>query len=74
MAGDSIALWKLWTALRNLKIEKDLTKRIKLIDEFNNVTQIVIQRSVLNEVLPFAHEHYRHVGMAKTFDWVQERF
>ena len=50
---------------RNLKIENDLINRQKRIDEFNNLTQIVIQRS---------HELGGHFGMAKTFDRVRERF
>ena len=40
MAEASRALWKLWTDFRNLWIEKDLIKRQKRIDEFNNLTQI----------------------------------
>ena len=74
MAGASRALWKLWTDFRNLRIENDLIKRQKLIDEFNNLTQIVIQRSLLKEILPFFHEHCGHFGMAETFDRVRERF
>ena len=46
----------------------------KRSDEFNNLTQIVIQRSILNEILPFFHKHCGHFGMAKTFDWVREQF
>ena len=49
MAGASRALWKLWSDFRNLRIENDLIKRQKRIDEFNNLTQIVIQRSVLKK-------------------------
>ena len=74
MAGASRALWKLWTAFRNLRTENDLIKRQKRIDEFNNLTQIVIQRSLLKEILPFLHELCGHFGMAKTFDRVRERF
>ena len=74
MAGASRALWKLWTDFRKLRIENDLIKRQKCIDEFNNLTQIVIQRSLLKEILPFLHEHCGHFGMAKTFDRVGERF
>ena len=74
MAGASRALWKLWTDFRNLRIENDLIKRQKLIDEFNNLTQIVIQRSLLKEILPFFHENCGHFGMAKTCDWVREQF
>ena len=43
MAGASRALWKLWTHFKNLRIENDLIKREKVIDEFNNLTRIVIQ-------------------------------
>ena len=57
MAGASRALWKLWTDFRNLRIENDLIKRQTRIDEFNNLTQIVLQRSLLKEILPFLHEH-----------------
>ena len=71
MAGASRALWKLWTDFRNLRIENDLIKRQKRFDEFNKLTQIVIQRSLLKEVLPFLHEHCGHFGMAKTFDRVR---
>ena len=74
MAGASRALWKLWTDFRNLRIENDLIKKQKRIDEFNNLTQIVIQRSLLKEILPFLHEHCGHFGMAKIFDRVRERF
>ena len=74
MAGASRALWKLWTDFRNLRIENDLIKRQKRIDEFKNLTQKVIQRSLLKEILPFHHEHCGHFGMAKTFDRVRERF
>ena len=70
MAGASRALWKLWTDFRNLRIENDLIKRQKRIDEFNNLTQIFIQRSFLKEILPFLHEYRGHFGMAKTFDRV----
>ena len=70
MAGSSRALWKLWTDFRNLRIENDLIKRQKRTDEFNNLTQIIIQRSLLKKILPFFHEHCRHFGMAKKFDWV----
>ena len=55
MAGASRALWKLWTDIRNLQIDNDLIKRQKRIDEFNNLTQIVIQRSLIKEILPFLH-------------------
>ena len=51
MAGASRALWKLWIDFRNLRIENDLIKRQKRFDEFNNLTQLVIQRSVLKEIL-----------------------
>ena len=71
MAGASRALWKIWTDFRNLQIENDLIKRQKRIDEFNNLTQIVIQKSHLNEI---HHENCGHFGMAKTFDLVRERF
>ena len=71
MAGTSRALWKLWTDFRNFRIENDLIKRQKRIDEINNLTQIVIQRSLLKEILPFLHEHCGHFGMAKTFDRVR---
>ena len=64
MAGASRALCKLWTDFRNLRIEIDLIKRQKHIDEINNLTQIVIQRSLLKEILPFLHEHCGHFGMA----------
>ena len=74
MAGASRALWKLWPDIRNLLIKIDLIKRQKRIDEFNNLTQIVIQRSLLKEILPFLHEHCGHFGIAKTFDRVRERF
>ena len=74
MAGASRALWKLWTDFRNLRIENDLIKRQKRIDEFNNLTQIVIQRTLLKEILSFPHEHCGHFGMAKIFDRVRERF
>ena len=57
MAGDSGALWKLWTNFKNLRIEIDLTKRKKRIDEFNSINQIVIQRSLLNEMLQFLYEY-----------------
>ena len=74
MAGTSRALWNLWPDFRNLRIENDLIKGQKRIDKFNNLTQIVIQRSLLKEILPLLHEHCGHLGMAKTFDRVQERF
>ena len=74
MTGVSRALWKLWTDFRNLQIENDPIKRQKRIDEFNNLTQIVFQRSLLKEILPFLHEHCGHFGMAKTFDRVREQF
>ena len=74
MQGASRALWKLWTDFTNLRIENDLIKGQIRIDEFNNLTQIVIQRSFLKEILPFLHEHCGHFGMAKTFDRVRERF
>ena len=74
MAGASRALWKLWKDFKSLRIENDLMKRNKRIDEFNNLTQIAIQRSLLHEILPFLHKHCEHFGMAKTFDWVQEGF
>ena len=74
MAAASRALWKLWTDFRDLQIEKDLIKRQKRIDEYNNLTQIVIQRSLVKEILPFHHEHCGHFGMARTFDRVRERF
>ena len=73
MAGASRALWKLWTDFRNIRIEYDLIKRQKRIDDFNNLTQIVIQRSLLNEILPFIHKHCGHFGMAKTIDRVREQ-
>ena len=50
MAGASRALWKILTDFRNLQIENDLIKRQKLIDEFNNLTQIVIQRSLIKKL------------------------
>ena len=53
MAGASRALWKLWTDFRKVRIENDLIKRQIRIDEFNDITQIVIQRSLLKEILPF---------------------
>ena len=74
MAGASRALWKLWTDFRNLRNANDLIKRQKRFDEFNNLTQIVIQRSLLKEILLFLHEHCVHFGMAKTFDRVREQF
>ena len=74
MAGASRALWKLWTDFRNLQTENDLIKRQKQIDELNNLTQIVIQRSLIKKILPLLHEHCRHFGMAQTFDRVRERF
>ena len=74
MAGASRALRKFWTDFRNLQIEIDLIKRQKPIDEFNNLTQIVIQRSLIKEILPFLHEHCGHFGMAKTFGRVREQF
>ena len=74
MAGASRARWKLWTDFTNLRIENDLIKRQKRIDEFNNLTQIVIQRSLLRKILPFPHEHCVHFGMVKRFDRVRERF
>ena len=74
MAGASRALWKLWTDFKNLQIENDLIKRQKRIDEFNNLTQIVIQRSLIKENVPFLHEHCGYFGIAKTFDRVRERF
>ena len=52
-AEASRALCKLWTDFRKLRIENDLIKRQQRIDEFNNLTQIVIQRSLLKEILPF---------------------
>ena len=73
MAGASRALWKIWTDFRKLRIENDLIKRQKRIDEFKNLTQIFIQRSLLKEILPFFHEHCGHFGMVKTFDRVRER-
>ena len=74
MTGVSRALWKLWTDFRNLQIENDLIKRQKRIDEFNNLTQIVFQRSLSKEILLFLHEHCGHFGMAKTFDRVRKQF
>ena len=74
MAGASRALWKLWTDLRSLQVENDLIKRENRIDEFNKLTQIVIQRSLIKKILPFIHEPCGHFGMAKTFDRVRERF
>ena len=74
MARASRALWKLLTDFKNLRIENDLIKRNKLIDEFNNLTLIVIQGTLLHKILPFLHEYCEHFGMAMTFDWVQERF
>ena len=74
MAGASRALWKPWTDFRNLQIENDLINRQKRSDEFNNLIEIVVQRSLLKEIVPFLHEHCRHFGMAKTFDRVRERF
>ena len=44
MAGASRALWKLWIDFRNFRIENDLIKRQKRSDQFNNITQTVIQR------------------------------
>ena len=70
MAGDSRVLWKVWTDFRNLRIENDPIKRQHRIDESNNLTQIVIQRSLLKEILLFLHEHCRQFGMAKTLDQV----
>ena len=49
MAGASRALWMLLTDFRNLRIENDLIKRQKRIDEFNNLTQTIIQRSLLKK-------------------------
>ena len=49
MAGASRAIWKFWTDFSNLKNENDLIKRQKLVDEFNNLTQIVIQRSLIKK-------------------------
>ena len=60
MAGTSRALWKIWTDFRNLQIENNLIKRQKRIDEFNNLTQIVIQRSLLKEILTVLPEHCGH--------------
>ena len=74
MAGASRALWKHWSDFGNLRIENDLIKRQKRIDEFNNLTQIVIQRSLLKENLPFFNEHCGRFGMAKTFYRVREQF
>ena len=74
MVGAFRALWKPWTDFRNLRIENDLIKRQKCIDEFNNITQIVIQRSLLKEILPFLHKHCGHFGMAKTFGRVRKQF
>ena len=74
MAGVSRALWKLLTDFRNLRIENDLIRRQKRIDEFNNLTQIVIQRSLLKEILHFLQEDCGHFGIAKTFDRVREQF
>ena len=71
MAGASTALG---TDFRNLRSGNDIIKRNKRIVEFNSSTQIVIQRSLLKEILPFLHEHCGHFGMAKTIDRVRERF
>ena len=74
MAGASKSLWKLWTDIRKLQIEDGLIKRQRRNDEFNNLTQIVIQKSHLKEILPFLHKYCGHFGMAKAFDRVRERF
>ena len=74
MAGASRALWNLWIDFRNLRIENNPIRRPKRIDEFNNLTQIVIQISLLKEILPFFQEHCGLFGMAKTFDRVREQF
>ena len=74
MAGASKALWKHWTNFGNLQIENNQIKRQKRIDEYNNLTRIVIQRSFLKEILLFLHEHFGNFGMTKTFGWVRERF
>ena len=60
MAGASRELWKLWTCFRNLRKENDLIKRHKRIEKFNNLTQIFIQRSLLNKMLPFLQKHCGH--------------
>ena len=69
MAETFRALWKCWTEFKNLRKEIDLNKRNERFDEFSNFTQMVIQRSLLNEILPFLQEHCGHFGMTKAFDW-----
>ena len=71
MAGASRALWKLWTEFRSLRIENDLIRRQKSIDEFNTNSQLEI---ILKQLLPFLYKHCGHFGMVKTFPWVRERF
>ena len=46
---------------RNLRIENTLYKRNKPFDNFKNLWQKVIQRSLLNEILPLFHEHCGHL-------------
>ena len=74
MAGASRALCKLWTDFRNLQIKNDLIKRQKRIDEFNNLTQIVIQRPLIKKILPFLHGQCGQLGMAMAFDRVRKQF
>ena len=74
MSGASMALWKLCTDFKNLRIESDLINRNKRFDEFFNLLQIVFQRSLLNEILLFLREYCGHFGMARSFDRVRERF
>ena len=57
---------------RNLQIGNCLTKRKFHFDEFNSLKQIVIQRSLLNEILLFHYEDCGYFGVTKIFDWVKE--
>ena len=55
-------------------MENDLPKRVKSIGNLNNFTLIVVQRSILIEILSLLHEQCELFGMAKTFDRVQVQF
>ena len=52
-----LSLWKLWIFFRILRIKNFLIKGTKHTDEFKNLTKNFIQRSLLNEILVFLHEH-----------------
>ena len=51
--GASRVFWKYWNDYRNLRMENELSKRVKSIGNFNNFTLIVIQRLILIEIYLF---------------------